>query len=502
MSTTITYKGATLTTLTNQTKILKTAGKYMEDDLTVNDASQGGSAVVVTEEVDPGGGIIKYITAVDLSNDTVNEAVLMSGYTAHDFQGNAITGTYDGGGVTINNQNKNVSPSTTTFSVTYDSPYTGLGVVTVSAMPTGAAGTPTAAKGTVQNHSITVTPSVTNTAGYITGGTKTGTGVVVSASELVSGTSNVTANGTYDISTYASVYVSVSGGGGGATLQSKSKSYTPTTSTQTETITADNGYDGLSRVDITVTAMTVLTLPTTTSTTSSGTSKTNIDATTTSQYINIPTGYNSSAAYYRINALSQMTLPTSASGTSSGTLKATISRSTSAQYINIPAGYNASAAYYTISATPNGTVTAPATISGSSATLSTGTNTITLSKTISVTPNVTTAGYISNGTAGDASVSLTASVTTKAAATYHPSTTAQTISASQYLTGAQTIAAVTTSNLTASNILSGVTIKVGDSSDDDCVASVTGNVSFATYYTGSSAPSSSLGVNGDIYLQS
>ena len=29
----------------------------------------------------------------------------------------------------------------------------------------------------------------------------------------------------------------------------------------------------------------------------------------------------------------------------------------------------------------------------------------------------------------------------------------------------------------------------------------TGSLTFQTYYTGSSAPSSSLGVNGDIYLQ-
>ena len=34
----------------------------------------------------------------------------------------------------------------------------------------------------------------------------------------------------------------------------------------------------------------------------------------------------------------------------------------------------------------------------------------------------------------------------------------------------------------------------------DCTI-ITGEVDFATYYTGSSAPLSSLGVNGDIYLQ-
>lgn len=56
----------------------------------------------------------------------------------------------------------------------------------------GTAGTPTASKGAVSNNSVTVTPSVTNTAGYITGGTKTGTGVTVSASELVSGNKTLT----------------------------------------------------------------------------------------------------------------------------------------------------------------------------------------------------------------------------------------------------------------------------------------------------------------------
>ena len=56
----------------------------------------------------------------------------------------------------------------------------------------GTAGTPTVSKGAVSNNSVTVTPSVTNTTGYITGGTKTGTGVKVSASELVSGNKTIT----------------------------------------------------------------------------------------------------------------------------------------------------------------------------------------------------------------------------------------------------------------------------------------------------------------------
>lgn len=75
----------------------------------------------------------------------------------------------------------------------------------------GTAGTPTATKGTVSNHSVSVTPSVTNTTGYITGSTKTGTAVTVSASELVSGSETKTANGTYDVTNLAELVVNVSG---------------------------------------------------------------------------------------------------------------------------------------------------------------------------------------------------------------------------------------------------------------------------------------------------
>lgn len=71
------------------------------------------------------------------------------------------------------------------------------------------AGTPTATKGSVSNHSVSVTPSVTNTAGYITGGTKSGTAVTVSAGELVSGSQTLTANGTVDVTNLASVTVDI-----------------------------------------------------------------------------------------------------------------------------------------------------------------------------------------------------------------------------------------------------------------------------------------------------
>ena len=88
------------------------------------------------------------------------------------------------------------------------------------------------------------------------------------------------------------------------------------------------------------------------------------------------------------------------------------------------------------------------------------------------------AGDIRNGKKGyGTSGEVTGSMTEKAAATYTPSTSDQTINASQYLTGNQTIKAVTTTNLSSQCIASGVTVKVGCSTDDDCVASVTGSLS-------------------------
>ena len=126
--------------------------------------------------------------------------------------------------------------------------------------------------------------------------------------------------------------------------------------------------------------------------------------------------------------------------------------SASGDTVTVPAGYYASQATKAVSA---GSATAPSTISASSASVSTGTNTITLSKTVSVTPSVT-AGYVSSGTAGNSSVSLTASVTTKAAATITPGTSNQTIASGTYLTGTQTISG--DANLVAGNIVYGKSI--------------------------------------------
>lgn len=126
--------------------------------------------------------------------------------------------------------------------------------------------------------------------------------------------------------------------------------------------------------------------------------------------------------------------------------------SASGATVTAPAGFYAAAASKSVA---SGSSTAPASISGTSASVSTGTNTITLTKTVSVTPDVT-AGYVSAGTAGNSSVSLTASVTTKAAATITPGTSDQTIAAGTYCTGKQTIKG--DANLVPGNIVAGKTI--------------------------------------------
>ncbi len=73
--------------------------------------------------------------------------------------------------------------------------------------------TASATKGTVSNNSVSITPSVTKTAGYITAGTSSGTAVTVTAAELVSGNKAITENGTsIDVTSYATVSVNVQGG--------------------------------------------------------------------------------------------------------------------------------------------------------------------------------------------------------------------------------------------------------------------------------------------------
>ena len=125
-----------------------------------------------------------------------------------------------------------------------------------------------------------------------------------------------------------------------------------------------------------------------------------------------------------------------------------------------------------VAAMPTGTLGAP-------------TITVSAAGLITAKATVQTAGYL----ATTVSTTSTSQLTVKAAQTYTPSTQAQTIASGQYLTGAQTISG--DANLVASNIISTASI-----------FGVQGSVVIQHYYTGSAAPTSGLGANGDIYLES
>lgn len=338
-------------------------------------------------------------TLMDATQNTANKDNTLTGYTGTKNDGTTFTGEYSVPSIEANKAY--TVNSSGTLTVNPSTNYDAMEKVTLT-VDSGTQGTPTATKGTVSNHSVSITPSVTNTTGYITGTTKTGTAVSVNASELVSGTKNITNNGTgIDVTNYASVDVNVQGSS--VNVQTD-KTYS-VSSSGTNSIQPDTGYDAMDSVELTVPSQ---------------------------------------------------TLPSSPTTTGSGSLVNSISRSTSIRYLNIPTGFNDTAKYYQINAVPNGTATSPASITGTLATVSTGTNTLTLTKSVSNTPRITTAGYISSGTAGNSDVSLTANITTQAAQTITPTTTNQTIASGTYLTGTQTISG--DADLVASNIKKDVSI--------------------------------------------
>ena len=182
------------------------------------------------------GALVSQTSATYTSNDTYDTTKI-----------NSITVNVSGGGGTMQSKSVSYTPTTSaqTDTVTPDSGYDGLSSVAVSiaAMPTGTEGTPTATKGTVSNHAVAVTPSVTNQAGYIEGGTKTGTAVTVSASELDSGTKSITANGSnQDVVGYAAVDVAVPNSYSAAD-EGKVVSSGALVAQTSDTVTANDTYD-------------------------------------------------------------------------------------------------------------------------------------------------------------------------------------------------------------------------------------------------------------------
>ena len=111
-------------------------------------------------------------------------------------------------------------------------------------VPSGSVGFPTATKGVITNHTISIEAEVETSGGYIIAGFIGVTAVTVSESELVSGNKEITSNGTnIDVTNYATASVAVP-----ATtpnLQAKTR-ITPTESSQI--IETDSTYDGLCSV--------------------------------------------------------------------------------------------------------------------------------------------------------------------------------------------------------------------------------------------------------------
>lgn len=115
-----------------------------------------------------------------------------------------------------------------------------------------------------------------------------------------------------------------------------------------------------------------------------------------------------------------------------------------------------------------------------------------------ITVDANNDGYQFNDTFG---LTGDVSISTQGASTYYVSTADRTIASSKWLTGAQTIKSVTTTNLSASYILSGITVKVGDSGNASRIAQVSGTLTVYTYYSSTSAPTAGIGNDGDIFLQ-
>jgi len=89
----------------------------------------------------------------------------------------------------------------------------------------------------------------------------------------------------------------------GPNLQTKTRTYTPSSYQQEEIISADNGYDGLLAVAVTVERVAGLTLPVGPSLSYTGTRKAKIYQSNSTQYWNIGVGYHNSAEYYEVPPL-------------------------------------------------------------------------------------------------------------------------------------------------------------------------------------------------------
>lgn len=129
------------------------------------------------------------VAIMDISDSTVTEDTLAKGVTAYDAKGEKITGTMEASADPVL-QSKTVTPSTSAQTVTADSGYDGLSSVKVNAMPTATQATPAI---TVSSSGL-ITAKATQSAGYVSAGTKSATKQLTtqSAQTITPGTTDKT----------------------------------------------------------------------------------------------------------------------------------------------------------------------------------------------------------------------------------------------------------------------------------------------------------------------
>ena len=201
------YRGQTIRAMSaSGTEVLHTKEKYCDDDITIDYTSPGGGGANLQTKS------VSYTPDETGISDTILPDPGYDGMDEVDVTVDPIPDTYVGSAVPQrDSSNLLVTGRLVRAPAGYYASMAGAQVAM------GTEGTPTVSKGAVSNHSVDVTPSVTNVAGYINGGTQTGSPVTVSAAELVSGDLPISANGNnIDVTNYETVSVNVSGGGGGS----------------------------------------------------------------------------------------------------------------------------------------------------------------------------------------------------------------------------------------------------------------------------------------------
>lgn len=339
------------------------------------------------------------------------------------------------------------------------------------------AGTKTATKQLTIQAAKTITPSTLSQTVVASGVYTTGE---ITVEAVPSETKNITSNGTYNPSIgkwFSSVNVNVPD----RIFNTQTKSVTPTEYEQIVVVDAD--YDGLSSVTVGAISSTYI-----------GSGVTRKSAAT---YTPTESEQTIAAGQYLDGVQTISAIPSTYVGSGVPTQSAkTVTPSTSVQTAV------SSGTYVTgdiqVAAMPTGELSTP-TINTSTGVITTG---------------VSTAGYL--GT--DATKIL--QLATKTVATIVPSTVDQTIAAEQYLTGIQTIKG--DANLVAENIASGVSIfgvtgthssidtSDATAADADIISGktayvngskVTGTLVVQNYYTGTTAPESITGEDGDLYFK-